>query len=288
MQGIDVSVHNGAVDYKKVKAAGYDFVFIRDGYGDILSYPQQIDSRYVENYKNAKAAGMHVGVYHYMYATTVESARREAQGMLSLLKGKQFDMPVALDIEERAQYNLPARVKGQIIEAFMDVIEKAGYYAVLYSYEAFLRTVPANTLAKYDIWCANIISKPSIRYGIWQYSFTGKVDGIHGNVDLDKTDKDYPKLMREGGFNGYTKAKPVLDTAGFKNGDKSLGVLALKELLAIARSKGMTSAEFDTSHDGFYAGTEKAVNDILAKWGYQANGIAGEKFIKKLANSLKV
>ena len=163
MQGIDVSVHNGAVDYKKVKAAGYDFVFIRDGYGDILSYPQQIDSRYVENYKNAKAAGMHVGVYHYMYATTVESARREAQGMLSLLKGKQFDMPVALDIEERAQYNLPARVKGQIIEAFMDVIEKAGYYAVLYSYEAFLRTVPANTLAKYDIWCANIISKPSIR-----------------------------------------------------------------------------------------------------------------------------
>ena len=287
MQGIDVSVHNGAVDYKKVKAAGYDFAFIRDGYGDVLSYPSQIDNRYEENYKNAKAAGIHTGAYHYMYATTVEAARREAQGMLSLLKGKQFDMPVALDIEEKAQYNLNGMAKTMVIEAFMDVLEKAGYYAVLYSYEAFLRTVPKSTLDKYDIWCANIVSKPSIRYGIWQYSFTGKIDGIHGDVDLDRTDKDYPKLMRDGGFNGYTKAKPVLDTAGFKVGDKSLGVLCLKEWLAFARDKGMTSANFDCSHDKFAAGTEKAVNDILAKWGYQANGIAGENFIKKLANSLK-
>ena len=287
MLGLDLSVHNGKVDFKKVKSAGYDFVFIRDGYGDVLSYPSQIDSRYEENYRNAKAAGMHTGAYHYLYACTVEAARREAQGMLSLLKGKQFDMPVALDIEERAQYNLNGMAKTMVIEAFMDVLEKAGYYAVLYSYEAFLRTVPKSTLDKYDIWCANIVSKPSIRYGIWQYSFTGKVDGIHGDVDLDRTDKDYPKLMREGGFNGYTKAKPVLDTAGFKNGDKSIGVLAFKQLLSLARDKGMTSANFDASHDKFAAGTEKAVNDILTKWGYQQNGVAGEKFIKKLAKSLK-
>ena len=285
--GADVSVHNGKVDFQKVKAAGYDFAFIRDGYGDVLSYPSQIDSRYEENYRNAKAAGIHTGAYHYLYACTVEAARREAQGMLSLLKGKQFDMPVALDIEERAQYNLNGMAKTMVIEAFMDVLEKAGYYAVLYSYEAFLRTVPKSTLDKYDIWCANIVSKPTIRYGIWQYSFTGKVDGIHGDVDLDRTDKDYPKLMRDAGLNGYTKAKQVLDTAGFKSGDKSLGVLALKQLLSLARDKGMTSANFDASHDGFYAGTEKAVNDILAKWGYQANGIAGQNFIKKLANSLE-
>lgn len=287
MLGADVSVHNGAIDFKKVKSAGYDFVFIRDGYGDVLSYPSQIDSRYEENYKNAKAAGMHTGAYHYLYACTVEGARREAQGMLSLLKGKQFDMPVALDIEERAQYNLNGMAKSMIIEAFMDVLEKAGYYAVLYSYEAFLKTVPKSTLDKYDIWCANIVSKPTIRYGIWQYSFTGKVDGVRGDVDLDRTDKDYPKLMRDGGFNGYTKAKQILDTAGFKNGDKLLGVLALKQLLSLARDKGMTSADFDASHGKFSAGTEKAVNDILTKWGYQANGIAGENFIKKLANSLK-
>lgn len=288
MLGIDVSVHNGAVNFKKVKAAGYDFAFIRDGYGDVLSYPSQVDSRYEENYRNAKAAGMHTGAYHYLYACTVEAARREAQGMLSLLKGKQFDMPVALDIEERAQYNLNGMAKSMIIEAFMDVLEKAGYYAVLYSYEAFLRTVPKSTLDKYDIWCANIVSKPSIRYGIWQYSFTGKVNGIHGDVDLNRTDKDYLKLMKEGGFNGYTKAKPILDTEGFKKGDKSLGVLYLKEWLAFARYEGMTSANFDCSHDKFAAGTEKAVNDILKKWGYKPNGVAGEKFIRKLVNVLKI
>ena len=292
MLGIDVSVHNGAIDFKKVKSAGYNFVFIRDGYGDVLSYPSQIDSRYEENYKNAKAAGMHTGAYHYLYACTVEAARREAQGMLSLLKGKQFDMPVALDIEERAQYNLNGMAKTMVIEAFMDVLEKAGYYAVLYSYEAFLKTVPKSTLDKYDIWCASIIKQPSIRYGIWQYSFKGKVDGIRGDVDLDRTDKDYPKLMKDGGFNGYKKPsqpaeKPILDTAGFKNGNKSLGVLALKQLLSLARDKGMTAVKFDPSHDGFFAGTEKAVNDILTKWGYKPNGIAGENFIKKLANSLK-
>jgi hypothetical protein len=211
--------------------------------------------------------------------------------MLSLLKGKQFDMPVALDIEERAQYNLNGMAKTMVIEAFMDVIEKAGYYAVLYSYEAFLRTVPKSTLDKYDIWCANIVSKPTIRYGIWQYSFKGKVDGIRGDVDLDRTDKDYPKLMRDGGFNGYPKPsqpaeKPTLDNSGFKNGDKELGVLALKQLLALARDKGMTSADFDASHGKFSAGTEKAVNDILAKWGYQPNGIAGEKFLRKLGETL--
>lgn len=288
MKGVDVSNWQGDIDYNKVKANGYDFVMIRAGYGQ---YINQKDSCYESNYTKAKKAGLFVGAYWYSYACTVADAKREAELFLDVLKGKQFDMPVALDIEERAQYKLPASQKGAIIQAFMDVIEKAGYYAVLYSYEAFLKTVPANTLDKYDIWCANIVSKPSIRYGIWQYSFTGKVDGIHGNVDLDRTDRDYPKLIKDKGFNGYTKpsqTKFILDKAGFKKGDKSLGVLCLKELLAIARSKGMTSANFDASHDGFYAGTEKAVNEILAKWGYQPNGIAGENFIRKLAESLKV
>lgn len=223
MQGIDVSVHNGYVDYKKTKAAGYGFVLVRDGYGDVLSYPYQTDSRYDENYKNAKAAGMHVGAYHYMYATTVEGARREAQGMLGLLKGRQFDMPVALDIEESTQYSLSAAQKGAIIEAFISELEKAGYYVVLYSYEAFLNTVPKSTLDKYDIWCANISRAPSIRYGIHQHSFTGRVSGISGDVDLNRTDRDYPALIKAGGFNGFVKPKttekPVTVSPEQKIGD---------------------------------------------------------------------
>lgn len=203
--GIDVSVHNGYVDYNKVKAAGYSFVMIRDGYGDTLSYPNQVDSRFEENYRNAKAAGMSIGAYHYMYATTVEGAKREAEGMLSLLKGKQFDYPVSLDIEEQKQFNLSAVQKGAIIEAFISVLEQAGYYVVLYSYESFLNSIPITTLAKYDIWCANTSKTPSIRYGIHQYSFTGGVSGISGDVDLNRTEKNYPDIIKEAGLNGYPK-----------------------------------------------------------------------------------
>lgn len=203
--GIDVSVHNGYVDYNKVKAAGYSFVMIRDGYGDTLSYPNQVDSRFEENYRNAKAAGMSIGTYHYMYATTVEGAKREAEGMLSLLKGKQFDYPVSLDIEEQKQFNLSAVQKGAIIEAFISVLEQAGYYVVLYSYESFLNSIPITTLAKYDIWCANTSKTPSIRYGIHQYSFTGGVSGISGDVDLNRTEKNYPDIIKGAGLNGYPK-----------------------------------------------------------------------------------
>jgi GH25 family lysozyme M1 (1,4-beta-N-acetylmuramidase) len=127
---------------------------------------------------------------------------------------------------------------------------------------------------------------------MWQYSSEGSVPGIQNYCDLDVCYVDYPKIIKDKGLNGYPKpskpkAKPILDTTGFKNGDKDLGVLALKQLLDLARGKGMTSANFDASHGKFSAGTEKAVNDILTKWGYKPNGIAGENFIKKLANSLK-
>lgn len=203
--GIDVSIWNGTVDYSKVKQAGYSFVMIRDGYGDTLSYPNQIDSRFEENYKNAKSAGLSVGTYHYMYATTVDGAKREAEGVLNLLKGKQFDYPIALDIEEQNQFNLSATQKSAIIEAFISILENAGYYVVLYSYESFLASIPATTLDKYDIWCANIAKTPSIRYGIHQYSFTGKVDGISGDVDLNRTEKDYPAIIKGAGLNGYSK-----------------------------------------------------------------------------------
>lgn len=205
VEGIDVSQWQGNIDFGKVKAAGYSFVMIRDGYGDMLSYPNQIDPRFEDNYKNAKAAGLSVGTYHYMYATTVDGAKREAEGVLNVIKGKQFDYPVALDIEEQDQLNLSAAQKGAIIEAFISVLENAGYYVLLYSYESFLASVPASTLDKYDVWCANIEKTPSIRCGIHQYSFVGKVNGISGDVDLNRTDKDYPAIIKGAGLNGYPK-----------------------------------------------------------------------------------
>lgn len=277
-KGADLSVHNGAVDMAKVKSAGYSFVFLREGYGDEVSYPSQRDSRFESNYKNAKAAGLHVGAYHYLYATTTAGARREAQGFLANLKGKSFDYPIALDIEERSQYNLPNATVEAIVKAFMDVCEQAGYYCLLYSYESFLTAKFSATFrAKYDVWCANISRTPAITYGIHQYSFTGTVSGVSGRVDLNRTAKDYPTIIKNAGKNGFKPDNPdpkALDTDGFRKGDKSLGVYFLKRWL-IARGFKLDD------NDAFGDGTEKAVNEILTASGYARNGIAGKGFAKR-------
>jgi len=215
-KGIDVSVHNGTVDFTKVKNSGYDFVMIRTGYGDIKSYPKQKDKRFEANYKNAVSAGLHVGAYHYMYATTESGAKREAEGFLTTIKGKTFDYPVALDIEESKQYKLSAATLGKVIEAFIETVENAGYYCMLYSYEAFLKKVPSSTRSKYAIWCANTSRTPSIEYKIHQYSFTGKVNGVNGSVDLDKTDTDFAAIIKNGGFNGYKKSTKSTTAAAKK------------------------------------------------------------------------
>lgn len=272
--GVDLSVHNGSVDMEKVRASGKSFVFLREGYGDELSYPGQKDARFETNYKNAKAAGLHIGAYHYMYATNVNAAKREAQGFLNNLKGKSFDYPIALDIEESSQYKLTNSTVEAITKAFMDICEQAGYYVMLYSYESFLTAkFSADFRKRYDVWCANISRQPSISYGIWQYSFTGSVSGISGRVDLNRTLKDYPSIIKNAGKNGFSVGK-VLDTEGFKRGDKGLGVYFLKCWLSSCGFK------LD-DNDSFGEGTEKAVNGVLQKSGYAQNGIAGKKFAKK-------
>lgn len=276
--GADLSVHNGAVNMAGVKQSGHSFVLLREGYGDVLSYPYQKDSRFESNYSNAKTAGLSVGAYHYMYATTTAGAKREAQGFLANLKGKSFDMPIALDIEERSQYNLPNSTVESIVKAFMDVCEAAGYYCLLYSYESFLTAkMSAAFRAKYDVWCANITRTPSIAYGIHQYTFSGTVSGISGRVDLNRTAKDYPSIIKQAGKNGFKPTQPTknaLDTEGLKRGDKSVGVYLLKRWLI---GKGYKLDDNDT----FGAGTEKAVNGILGAAGHAQNGIAGKNFVKK-------
>lgn len=206
VKGVDISMFQGYnIDFNKVKQAGYSFVMPRCGFGNMVAYPYQKDPTFKNNYKNAKAAGLSVGTYFYSYAVDVEGAKREAEGVLNVIKGKQFDYPIALDIEEDDQMRLSANQKAAVIETFISVLEKAGYYVVLYSFESFLNTVPITTLAKYDIWCANIDKKPSMRYGIWQNSWVGKVDGINGDVDTDIAEKDYPTIIKGAGLNGYPK-----------------------------------------------------------------------------------
>ena len=191
-KGIDVSKWNGDVDFKKVKAAGIDFVMIRAGYGSLAS---QKDTKFEQNYKNAKAAGLGVGAYWYSYATTEDGARAEAAACLEVIKGKTFEYPIAFDIEEKKQYDLGTAKVEKLINAFCLAMEKAGYFCSLCSYECFLTDrVSASVRSRFDVWCANYSRKPSINYGMYQYSCTGKIDGCNGSVDLDVAVRDYPQI----------------------------------------------------------------------------------------------
>lgn len=201
MKGIDVSKWQGVIDYGKVKNAGIDFVFIREGYGK-----DQTDKKYEQNYLNAKNVGLNVGVYHYSYADSTEDAKKEAEFCITNLRGKKFEYPICFDIEDKEQLKLNNRQRTDIVKSFCDTIENAGYYAMFYCNLNWLKNyLNKNDLSKYDLWLAQWNSdKPSYSCGIWQYSETGKVSGINGNVDLDESYKDYPAIIKSKGLNGFS------------------------------------------------------------------------------------
>jgi len=217
MKGIDVSVHNGDIDWGKVKTDGIDFAIIRAGYGRLAS---QKDKRFEQNYSGAKAVGIPVGAYWYSYAMNENEARQEADVFLSVIKGKQFEMPVYFDLEEKKQFNLGKEKVSAIMRAFLEKVESAGYFTGLYGSASSLTTHTADDIkSRYTIWLAHWVNQTnySNAYAIWQYSSNGKVTGINGNVDLDICYKDFPTVIKGKALNGWAKsstpAPDVLDTA---------------------------------------------------------------------------
>lgn len=208
--GIDVSQWQGVIDWAKVKAAGVQFALIRAGYGDTLSYPSQIDTQYERNYAECKRLGIPVGVYFYSYATTPEAAKREAQSCLALLKGKQFEMPIYYDVEERCIFN--SGKTGDVSRAFISELEKAGYWVGIYTYRSAMGYFPSDIKDKKAMAIAEYGDRLNYngQYGIWQNSSSWTVAGISGRVDHDWCYVDYPKLIKENGKNGYPKPAPKL------------------------------------------------------------------------------
>ncbi len=205
MKGIDVSVHNGDIDWQKVKADGIEFAILRAGYGKLAS---QKDQKFEQNYKNAKAVNFPVGAYWYSYAMNENEARQEADVFLSVIKGKQFEMPVYFDLEEKKQFDLGKEKVSAIMRAFLEKVESAGYFTGLYGSASSLTTHTADDIkSRYTIWLAHWVNQTnySSAYAIWQYSSKGKVAGINGNVDLDIGYKDFPTVIKAKGLNGYGK-----------------------------------------------------------------------------------
>lgn len=202
--GIDVSKHQGKIDWQKVKAAGVEFAIIRAGYGKEIS---QKDEQLESNYSGCKAAGMPVGAYWYSYAMSADEAKKEAETCLSVIKNKQFEYPIYFDIEESKQLALGKSKCTEIAKAFCEAVENAGYFVGIYSSKSHLETYLTEEIrARYAVWVAHYgVTKTTYsgQYGIWQKSSSGKINGINGNVDIDECYIDYPTTIKKNNLNGY-------------------------------------------------------------------------------------
>lgn len=204
-QLIDVSKHNGTIDWEKVKANGIEGAILRCGYGsDIAS---QDDEQWKRNADECTRLGIPFGVYLYSYAKTEAESKNEAAHVLRLIKGYKLSYPVYLDLEEAGTES--HAVKGA--EIFCDLIEKAGYMVGIYANQYWFTTVIKNELDKYTKWCAKYsTSKPSVACDIWQYSSTGKVNGITGNVDMNICYRDFlSEILGTPGDNSAGIATPT-------------------------------------------------------------------------------
>lgn len=205
-KGIDVSRWQGHIDWAKVKAAGIQFAIIKAGGSDAGFYT---DLRWEENYRGAKANGIAIGAYYFVgpACTSADAGKADAQRFLSQLAGKQLEYPVYIDVEATAPVAKAGATAAAI--AFCRALEAAGYFAGIYSstYSGFRDRLDDSKLTPFTHWVAQYASKCTYggAYGIWQYSSTGSVNGISGNVDMDISYIDYPSTIKTGGFNGYAK-----------------------------------------------------------------------------------
>lgn len=204
MAGVDVSVYQGDIDWKKVKEEGFEFAMIRCGNRGYVTGAMVEDTKFKQNIKGAIDAGLKVGVYYFSQALSMEEALDEANFVIDLIKGYDVTFPVAFDWEvvndpdgdrARTAYIEPDQLTNNFL-VFAQRLELEGYTPVIYANK---KTVfwkyDLDRVKGYDIWYADYNDTPGLPYKfeMWQYSSKGSVPGINGNVDLNICFKDYSK-----------------------------------------------------------------------------------------------
>lgn len=218
---IDVSKHNGAIDFKAVKESGIYGVVIRAGFGRSIS---QKDPTFETFYKDAKASGLNVGAYWYSYATSPAEAEIEATVFCKAIEGKSFELPLYFDIEERKQLALGQKVCSEMIDRFCRHLEEKGYFAGIYTFDAFYPNITDDIKKKYSKWVArveNVRPTRCLDYDLWQYTWKASVKGIIGECDCSNCYKDFPAIIKKAGLNKTAEVTPKYNvTARMANLDK--------------------------------------------------------------------
>ena len=255
-KGIDVSEHQGHIDWAKVAKDGVEFAIIRAGYGRELS---QKDDNFEQNYTAAKKAGIQVGAYWYSYADSVKRAEEEAKTCLKVLEGKHFELPVFFDQEyEKSILALSNKTRTDIILKFLEIIQAAGRKCGLYSSTNFITTkLEASRLRQYPLWIAEYGSKLHYTGTVWawQYSSKGRGSGILGNVDCN---------------HGYFAQQTTSNDGLLRKGDTGAAIKLLQHRLNLVGSQLRV--------DGIWGvATDQAVRNYQYKAGLTVDGVVGPK-----------
>ncbi|MBO5621229.1 MAG: glycoside hydrolase family 25 protein [Butyrivibrio sp.] len=190
-KGLDVSKHNGNIDWNAVKASGINFAIIRCGYRGSSSGALIVDPYYYTNISGAQAAGINVGVYFFSQAVNEIEAVEEASMVLELISGYSLQMPVYIDVEKSNGRGdaISVEERSAAAHAFLSTISNAGYTAGIYSNKLwFENRINTSSFTGYKIWLAQYVDIPTYtatRYDMWQYTSKGSISGISGNVDMN-------------------------------------------------------------------------------------------------------
>ena len=194
--GVDVSKWQGDIDWNQVKASGIEYAIIRVGYRGASSGALAKDNKAIQNLQGAKAAGLKVGVYIFSQAINISEAQEEADYAINQIAGNAIDLPIVIDYEYGAgnsgrlyDAHLSADAATSVVNAFCERVQSRGYYGMVYANKSMLEAQlnASDISSKYLVWLANYTNQTgySGNYRFWQYTSTGSVPGISGNVDMD-------------------------------------------------------------------------------------------------------
>ena len=202
-RGIDISHWNGDIDFSKV-AQSQNFVIIKAGGSDKGFYK---DKRFEEYYAQAKENGINVGAYYYVGSKCISynDGVADAERFLNIVKGKQFEYPLYIDLESTDPKDKAGATEACI--GFCRTLESHGYFAGIYASDlsGFMDRLNSDLLTPFSKWVARYGNTVQYmkNHAIWQFSSKGAVDGIKGNVDLDISYLNFPDIMKKKHLNGF-------------------------------------------------------------------------------------
>ena len=251
--GIDISKYQKDMDLAKAKQEGVNFTIIRG------AYSKSKDTAFESNYIKAKNLGLGVGVYWWTRATSESAAKSEATYLINnVLKGKQFEYPIYIDVEDKVLASLGKSKVDAIIRSACETLENAGYYAGFYmNADWFKNKCNGSTLAKrFTCWIARWCKAEQNCYPMWQfggeknYIRTNKVAGMVCDQDYCYT--DFPSIIKSAGLNGYSKGTTNIPVPTIHNTQPTTTVITTTNTVSYTVKKGDTLSKIAAKYGTTY------------------------------------